>query len=61
MPTPALKSLVEKSDKTLEDAERYWESAKKEARKRGIYKKDGEDRYYAYVMGIVKQRLGLAS
>jgi len=53
MPAPALKSLVEESDKTMSDAERYWDEAK------GI--PENSDNFYPYVLGIVKRRMGLAS
>jgi len=59
MPAPALKSLVEESDKTMSDAERYWDEAKNQAEEKGI----PENSYncYPYVLGIVKRRMGLAS
>ena len=61
MPVPALKSLVEKSksNKTLSDAERYWEEAKEQAEESGLT--EGNESFYKYVMGIVKKRLGLSS
>lgn len=59
MPTPALKSLVEESGKSMADAERYWSEAKKTTKEKGI--PEGSDKFYQYVMGIVKKRMGLAS
>lgn len=56
MPVPMLKSLAKKSGKSLSDAEKYWEEAKTSASKK-FSKKD--DRYWAYVAGIVKHRLGI--
>ena len=56
MPVPMLKILAKKSGKSLSDAEKYWENAKIEASKK-FDKKD--NRYWAYVTGIVKHRLGL--
>jgi len=56
MPVPALASLARKTGKPFRKVERYWEEAKKQARKQGVYKKDGEQRYWSYVMGIVKRR-----
>lgn len=57
MPSQTLKSLASRAGVSANKAERYWEDAKKQARKQNIYKKDDEDRYYKYVMGIVKRRL----
>jgi len=59
MPVPALKSLIDKSDsnKTLDDAERYWNEAKEQAKEKGL---SGEN-YWKYVMGIVKKRLGISN
>jgi hypothetical protein len=57
MPVPMLKSLAKKSGKSLSDAEKYWEEAKTSALKK-FNKKD--NRYWAYVAGIVKQRMGLS-
>ena len=58
MPAPSLKTMAHKAGKPLDDVERYWQEAKKAARKQGIFKRDGEDQYYRYLMGIVKRRLG---
>lgn len=57
MPRQTLKSMASDAGVSTKKAERYWDEAKKQARKQGIYKKDDEDRYYRYVMGIVKKRL----
>jgi len=56
MPVPMLKSLAKKSGKSLADAEKYWDEAKQFASEK-FKKKD--DRYWAYVAGITKRRLGL--
>lgn len=51
MPAPALASLAKKAGKSLKDAERYYNDAKKQA---------GPDDF-KQIMGIVKKRLGLAT
>ena len=58
MPIPALKSMLKKAkskgkatDKSMKDAERYWEQGKKAGSK--------ARNKYAYAMGITKKRLGL--
>lgn len=51
MPTKALKSMAEKSGKSVKTAERYWDEAKKSA------SDSGHSDDYAYIMGIVKRRL----
>lgn len=58
MPAPALATLAARSSKSLKDAERYWKEAKAAAQHRGMTKDDPN--FWAYVMGIVKRRLGLA-
>lgn len=57
MPTAALKAMALKADKPVEKAEEYWEAAKKSAAQK--FKKE-DPRFWAYVMGIVKRRLGLS-
>lgn len=59
MPAPALKSLADEAGKSLADAERYWSEAKDSAKGRGF--QENTERFFAYVTGIVKRRLGLAS
>lgn len=56
MPAPALKSMAKKYGKSVDDAERYWNEAKKQAEKQGF--EEGSERFYKYVMSIVKKRLG---
>jgi uncharacterized coiled-coil DUF342 family protein len=58
MPTPALKSLAKEAGKSVNKAEEYWNEAKQQAKKAGF--KEGTSRFYSYVMGIVKKRLGLS-
>ena len=61
MPAPSLKKMAKDADVDYEDAERYWRESEKQAKKQGIFKKDGDDDYFAYRMGIVKKRMGIAS
>lgn len=56
MPTPQLKKYAEKSGKSLEEIESYWEEAKEQAGKKF---KHGTPQFWAYVSGIVKRRAGL--
>ena len=60
MPSLSLKTMARNAGKSQEDVERYWREAKKSARKQGVHKKDGEQDYYRYIIGIVKRRLGKA-
>ena len=53
MPIPALKSLADKSGKSLSDLERYYNDAKKQLGK------EPSDSDYAYIIGIVKKRAGI--
>ena len=58
MPSKSLETLVKDAPgKSLDDAERYWNEAKKSAKEQGL--KEGTDDFYAYVMAIVMRRLGL--
>lgn len=57
MPSTILKSLANKSGKALKTVEDYWDKAKKSVAKM----KDQPDDKYAYMVGIVKNRLGLES
>lgn len=57
MPAAALKNLAARSDKSIDDLERYWDEAKVAAKEKGF--SEDEDRFWAYVMGIVKTRAGL--
>lgn len=56
MPNAVVKSYAEKTGKSVEHVERWWEEAKEEAKKK--FKKKGP-RFWAYVNGIVKRRAGL--
>ena len=57
MPTNSLKGMAKKAGISYKKAEKYWKEAKQSAKKQGIHKKDDENRYYAYVMGIVTRRM----
>lgn len=50
---PPLAAMAKDSGVSLPDAERYWDDAKKSAADQG------RDKDYAYIMGIVKKRMGL--
>lgn len=52
MPTPALAAMAKNAGVSLADAERYWDDAKK------LAKDQGRANDYAYIMGIVKKRMG---
>lgn len=56
MPAKALKSMAKKAGKSFKKAKEYWNEAEKSFKEAG---KKVEDKY-AYIMGIVKSRLGLA-
>lgn len=58
MPSATLKSMADKANVSIDKAESYWEAAKASAEKK--FKKS-DPRFWAYVMGIVKRRLGLSS
>jgi hypothetical protein len=53
MPVPAVKALARKAGKSVSEAERLWNEAKKSADEQG----KGKD--YAYIMGTLKSMLGL--
>lgn len=55
MPIPALKSMAKKTGKSVKTLERYWDDAKKSAKKQSPKDK------YAYIMGIVQKRAGIES
>jgi len=57
MPPAALAALAKRAGVRIRTAERYWKQAKASATK---YGKKARDRW-AYIMGIVKRRLGLAN
>ena len=57
MPSASLKGMAKRAGISYKKAERYWKEAKQSAKKQGIHKKDDEDRYYTYVMGIVTRRM----
>lgn len=58
MPATVLKALAKKSEKSVQDLERYWKEAKESAKDKGFT--EDEDRFWAYTMGIVKRRAGLS-
>jgi len=57
MPETALKNMADDSNKSLKTIKKYWDEAKKAAADQGF--KESEDRFWAYVMGIVKKRAGI--
>ena len=59
MPTDTLKSLASKANVSIDKAEKLWKKAKGLAKEQGL---DPEsDRYWAYVVGIVKKMLKIES
>lgn len=56
MPTPLLEKYAKKSNKTIEEAEECWESAKKQADH--VFKRKNKE-YWAYVNSKTKECLGL--
>lgn len=56
MPSSALKSIADKSSKSLDDVERYWNDAKKQMDKSEA---DFTDSDWAQVMAITKKRAGV--
>ena len=59
MPADNLKSLANKAGVSVDKAEKMWDEAKKLAEDKGL-KQDSEN-YWAYVVGIVKNMLGIES
>lgn len=57
MPTPLIRSLAYRAKKTVEHVEELWHEAKEQAKAERPNLHDGD--YYAFVVGIVKNRLGL--
>ena len=56
MPSPVVKSFVEKSGQSVQTVEKYWDEAKMSAREK-FKRKDSH--FWAYVNAIVQKRLGL--
>lgn len=56
MPVPMLKGIATKAGTTLERAEKIWNESKPLAAKKF---KEGDPKYYPYLVGIVERRLGL--
>lgn len=54
-----LAAMASKAGRTLAQAERYWDDAKKQADKEIAKGRKFKKGKYAYIMGIVKKRLGL--
>ena len=57
MPNAVVKSYAEKTGKSVEHVEKWWEEAKEQASKK--FKKKSKN-FWAYVNGIVKRRAGLS-
>lgn len=57
MPSPVVKSFAEKSGKSIQTVEKYWDEAKMSAREK-FKRKDSH--FWAYVSAIVQKRLGIA-
>ena len=53
MPTPMIKSFADKTGKTVGEVEKLWNEAK------AIAFKEGKEDNYAYIVGILKKKLGL--
>lgn len=58
MPNNVVKSLADRSGKTIEDVEAIWDETKKSAKKK-FEKEDGK--FWAYVNRTVQFKLGLAN
>lgn len=56
MPIKILQNISKKCDIKLEDVEKYWEEAKKQALDQGL--KENTPNFYKYVVGILKKRVG---
>jgi hypothetical protein len=56
--TSLIKSYAEKSGKTVEEVDALWEKAKTIASKNGFI--EGEDDFYAFTVGILKNMLGFS-
>lgn len=61
MPLPSLQSLASKAGKSLADAERYYSDAKAQRMKElGKGEDDLDATDYQFIMGVVKNRLGIS-
>lgn len=56
MPSPVVKSFAEKSGKSVQTVEKYWDEAKMSAREKF---KNESPSFWAYVNTVVQKRLGL--
>lgn len=57
MPSALVKKFAERSGKSVDTVERYWDEAKASAKEAGLKKK--QPGFWAYVNAIVQRRLGL--
>lgn len=56
MPAHALASMAKEAGVSMKKAEKYWDEAKAQAAQK--FKGKKTERFWRYVMGIVKKRLG---
>lgn len=59
MPSSIVKTYAEKTGKSEKTIEKYWDKAKRLADSQENVDKEDEDRYYAYVTGILKNMLDI--
>jgi len=57
MPVPVLVAIAKRAGISIEKAEKIWKESKAQAKEQGF--KEGSDRFYKYVMGVTKKRMGL--
>jgi len=57
MPASIVKSIADKSGKSVDEVERLWGEAKAKAKEEGK-SEDGDD-FYPYVVGILKRMAGI--
>lgn len=57
MPVDIVKSLSDKTGKSVEEVEEFWKKAKQAAKKNG--RDEGDENFYPYVIGILKKMLGI--
>lgn len=57
MPAAVLKKIADESGKSEKELEKFWNEAKKAAKEKGF--DEDQDRFWAYVVGIVKKRAGI--
>lgn len=59
MPVPALKKWAKESGKTVKQAEKAWDDAKKEADKKFNKDHPKDEHYWAYVTLVTQRKLGI--